>query len=179
MNKARSPLECRLFIELHPCRCGGAIGDITHRLVTRDDILCACYAGRCTHCGEQLEYVFVLDAEIVAPTAIGGTNPSTIIDAGQYMATSERAARQVRVGGSTDPKGSAKAFLVRAIACLDEVVKWMPIGTDQVPVSAFFTIEGLRLYMEDPGRFRRVPLLAVLAAYRELLLRLDDDRAPR
>ena len=172
MNKARSPLECRLYIELHPCGCGGAIGDITHRLVTRDDDLCASYAGRCSHCGRHLEYMFALDEEIVASTAFGGTNPSTIIDAGQYMAASERAARQVRVGGPSDHKVTAKAFLIRAIACLDEIMKWMPTEADQVPASAFFTNEGLRSYMEDPGRFSRERLLAVLGAYRELLLQL-------
>ena len=172
MKKARSPLECRLYIELHPCRCGGAAADISHRLVTRDDELCACYAGRCSHCGSQLEYMFALDAEIAASTAFGGTNPSTIIDAGQYMEESERAARQVQVVGPSGQKVSAKAFLIRAIACLDEVVKWIPIGADQVPTSAFFTSEGLRIYTEDPGRFRRDRLLAVLAAYRELLLQL-------
>jgi hypothetical protein len=116
--------------------------------------------------------MFALDEEIVAPTAFGGTNPSTIIDAGQYMAASERAARQVRVGGPSDQKVTAKAFLIRAIACLDEIMKWMPTEADQVPASAFFTNEGLRSYMEDPGRFSRERVLAVLGAYRELLLQL-------
>lgn len=88
------------------------------------------------------------------------------------MAASERAARQVQVDRATDQKMSAKAFLARAIAYLDEVVKWIPVGADEVPASAFFTSEGLRIYREDPGRFRRERLLAVLAAYRELLLRI-------
>jgi len=116
--------------------------------------------------------LFALDPEIAALTAFGGTNPSTIIDAGQYMATSERAARQARVDPLVDEHASARVSLARAVACLDEVIKWIPAGDDQVPISAFFTTEGRRVYMEDPGRFRRERLLAVLAVYRELLLRL-------
>jgi hypothetical protein len=170
MNSARSPLECRLYIELHPCDCGGAMVDIAHRLVTRDDTLCARYQGRCRDCGKSLEYLFALDSEIAAPTAFGGTTPSTIIDAGKFMAASERAAKQVQAAGPLDQP--ARALLTRAIACLDEVIKWIPVGEDRVPVSAFFTNEGQRVYMEDPGRFRRERLLAVLAAYRELLFRL-------
>jgi hypothetical protein len=170
MKTARTPLECRLYIELHPCDCGGAVVDIAHRLVTRDDTLCARYQGRCLGCGKSLEYLFALHEEIAAPTAFGGTTPSTIIDAGQYMAASERAAKQVQMDGPIDQP--ARSLLTRAIACLDEVIKWIPVGEDQVPVSAFFTSEGRRVYLEDPGRFRRERLLAVLAAYRELLLRL-------
>ncbi len=172
MKTVRTPLECRLYIELHPCDCGGAVVDIAHRLVTQNDTLCARYRGRCLSCQKDLEYLFALHSEIAAPTAFGGTTPSTIIDAGQYMAASERAARQAQVGGSSDQQTSARALLTRAIACLDEVIKWIPVGDDQVPMSAFFTSEGQRVYMEDPSRFRRERLLAVLAAYRELLLRL-------
>lgn len=172
MKTARTPLECRLYIELHPCECGGAVVDIAHRLVTRDDTLCARYQGRCLSCEKDLEYLFALHSEIAAPTAFGGTTPSTIIDAGQYMAASERAAKQVQVGGRTYQPASVRALLARAIACLDEVIKWIPDGEHQVPRSAFFTSEGQRIYMEDPGRFRRERLLAVLAAYREMLLRI-------
>lgn len=172
MKTARTPLECRLYIELHPCDCGGAVVDIAHRLVTRDDTLCARYQGRCLRCAKDLEYLFALDSEIAAATAFGGTTPSTIIDAGQYMAASERAAKQLQVGGPSDQQANARALLTRAIACLNEVIKWIPAGDDQVPMSAFFTSEGRRVHMEDPGRFRRERLLAVLAAFREMLLRL-------
>jgi hypothetical protein len=96
MMTGRSPLECRLYIELHPCDCGGSgsIIDLADRVVMREVALCALYAGRCSACGEDREYLFELDPEIPAPGSFGGSRPSTIIDAGQYLAASERAARQ-------------------------------------------------------------------------------------
>ena len=167
----RSPLECRLYIELHPCDCGGPVIDITDRVVTHEGALCARYAGRCSECGEGREYLFALAPEIAAPDAFGGATPSTIIDAGQYLAAAERAARQVRPGGPPEDGASARASLARAIACLEEVMKWIPPGEDAVPASAFFTDEGRRIHSDEPNRFRRVRLAAVLAAYREMLLR--------
>ena len=173
MMTGRSPLECRLYIELHPCDCGGSgsIIDITDRVVTHEGTLCARYAGCCSACGEDREYLFALDPEIPAPDAFGGVNPSTIIDAGQYLAASERAARQVRLDGSLEDRASDRPSLARAIACLQEVMKWIPPGHDSVPASALFTVEGRRAHADEPGRFRRVRLAAVLAAYREMLLR--------
>jgi hypothetical protein len=172
MTTARSPLECRLYIELHPCDCGGSVIDITDRVVMHDDTLCARYSGRCSACGQSREYLFALDPEIPAPDSFGGRKPSTIIDAGQYLAASERAAKQVPLDGPSEDRAAARALLTRAIACLDEVMKWIADGDDRVPMSAFFTGEGRRIHADEPGRFRRVRLLAVLAAYRELMLRM-------
>ena len=171
MITGRSPLECRLYIELHPCDCGGSVVDITDRVVTHEGTLCARYAGRCSGCGEAREYLFALAPEIAAPDAFGGMKPSTIIDAGQYLAASERAARQVRPDAPPEDRASTRASLARAIACLEEVMKWIPHGEDSVPASAFFTEEGRRVHADEPGRFRRVRLGAVLAAYREMLVR--------
>jgi hypothetical protein len=172
MTTGRSSLECRLYIELHPCDCGGSVIDITDRVVMHDDTLCARYSGSCSACGQSREYLFALDPEIPAPDAFGGANPSTIIDAGQYLAASERAAKQVQLGGSPADSVAARSLLARAIACLEEVMKWIPDGDERVPMSAFFTSEGQRVHASEPGRFRRIRLLAVLATYRELLLRM-------
>lgn len=141
---ARSPLECRLYIELHPCDCGGSVVDLTDRVVRRDETLCARYTGRCSACGK---------------------------DPGQYLAASERAARQVRPGGPLEDRASARSLLGRAIACLEEVMKWIPPGEDRVPASAFFTEEGRRVHSDEPGRFCTARLVAVLSAYREMWLR--------
>jgi hypothetical protein len=168
----RSPLECRLYIELHPCECGGPVVDITDRVVMREETLCARYTGVCSACGKDREYLFALAPEIAAPDAFGGVRPSTIIDAGQYLAASERAARQVRPGGPPEEGASARASLARAIACIEEVMKWIPPGDESAPASAFFTEEGRRVHDDEPGRFRKVRLAAVLAAYREMLLRM-------
>jgi hypothetical protein len=67
--------------------------------------------------------------------------------------------------GPPSPQGLY--WLGRAIACLEEVLKWIPDGEERPPASAFFTEDGLRFSREEPGRFRRPRLLAVLAAYQE------------
>ncbi|MEO7734627.1 MAG: hypothetical protein ABIY55_26965 [Kofleriaceae bacterium] len=89
--------------------------------------------------------------------------PSQLIDAGQFLRESDRAVR--RVVGSPAPQNLY--WLGRAIACLEEVLKWIPKGEDRPPVSAFFTEDGLRFSREEPGRFRRPRLRAVIAAYQE------------
>jgi hypothetical protein len=163
MKLARSSLECRLFIELDVCACGQTPGELAHRLVSRDERLVALYQGSCARCGRSLEYAFPLADEIVAADKFGGTEPSQLIDAGQFLRESDRAVR--RAGDAPAPQ---KLFLLgRAIACLEEVLKWIPDGEETPPAWAFFTEDGLRFSREEPGRFRRPRLRAVLAAYQE------------
>lgn len=163
MKIARSSLECRLFIELNGCACGQAPGELAHRLVYRDERLVALYEGSCARCGRALEYAFPLADEIVPADRFGGAAPSQLVDAGQFLREADRAARRV-VG---PPTTQHLYWLGRAIACLEEVLKWIPDGEERPPASAFFTDDGLRLSREEPGRFRRPRLLAVLAAYQE------------
>ena len=115
----RSAPECEIEV----------LVDITDRVVTHEGALCARYAGRCSACGEGREYTVRVGPEIAAPDAFGGATPSTIIDAGQYLAAAERAARQVRPGGPPEGGSSARASPARAIACLEEVMKWIA-GSD-------------------------------------------------
>lgn len=175
MQTARSPLECRLYIDLHPCGCGGEIVDIGHRMVMEGDALCARYDGRCAVCGSAARYLFALDDEVPAIDKFGGAAVSTIIDAGQYLAAADAAARQVRADPETraDERQRARVLIGRAIACVEEVVKSIPAGGDRVPEAALFTVEGRQVYDAEPGRFRRARLEAVLTAYRELQLRLS------
>jgi hypothetical protein len=163
MNIARSSLECRLFIELDVCPCGQTPGELAHRLVSRDDQLVALYQGRCAGCGRSLEYAFPLADEIVAADKFGGMVPSQLIDAGQFLREFDRAVRRA----ADAPAPQNLYWLGRAIACLEEVMKWIPDGEETPPASAFFTEAGLRCSREEPGRFRRPRLRAVLAAYQE------------
>lgn len=163
MKIARSSLECRLFIELDVCACGQTPGELAHRLVSRDDRLVALYQGSCAGCKRSLEYAFPLADEIVAADKFGGHEPSQLIDAGQFLRESDRAVH--RAAETAAPQNLY--WLGRAIACLDEVLKWIPDGAEQPPSSAFFTEDGLRFSRQEPGRFRRSRLLAVRAAYQE------------
>jgi hypothetical protein len=163
MKVARSSLECRLFIELDVCACGQTPGELAHRLVSRDERLVALYEGTCARCGRSLEYAFPLADEIVAADKFGGAAPSQLIDAGQFLRESDRAVRRVM----DSPAPQNLYWLGRAIACLEEVLKWIPDGEERPPAEAFFTEDGLRFSLEEPGRFRRPRLRAVLAAYQE------------
>ena len=163
MKVARSSLECRLFIELDVCACGQTPGELAHRLVSRDEQLVALYEGSCARCGRSLAYAFALADEIVAADKFGGMEPSQLIDAGQFLRESDRAVRSV----VNAPAPQNVYWLGRAIACLEEVLKWIPDGEDRPPATAFLTEDGLRFSREEPGRFRRPRLRAVLAAYQE------------
>jgi hypothetical protein len=116
-----------------------------------------------------------LDDELAPAEKFGGARPSTIIDAGQYMSAAEAAAKQVPVHpGQPEQRLHALGRMARAVACLEEVLKWIPAGDDRIPEEAFFTTEGTQIYAREPGRYRRARLEPVLAVYRETLLRLSS-----
>lgn len=170
MEIARSSAECHLYIELHPCACGDTRGPTEHRLESRDDGLVAVYAGPCPRCGTARRFELSLDPEIVPGGTFGGARPSQIIDAGQYLAVADAAARAVpsSTSGLDDrARQQARAQMRRAVAALEEVLKFVPPGADHVASEALFSTSGKALYRAEPGRFRKSRLEAVLRAYRE------------
>jgi hypothetical protein len=175
MKVARSSLECYLYIELHPCECGGRVTDLDHRMVLRSETLCASYEGRCVSCGSRVDYLFALDDEIPPASSFGGARPSTIVDAGQYLAAADMATKQVTVSErQPEQRRHGLVLMARAVACLEEILKWIPEGGDRIPQEAFFTTEGTQIYAREPERFRRARLELVLDVYRETLLRLSS-----
>ena len=169
---ARSSPECHLYIELHPCACGERRLDTKHALVSRDDGLVAAYQGTCPGCATARAFDFVLDPEIPPGDKFGGRQPSRLIDAGQYLAVADEAARRVPGNpASLDDarRREARAWMNRAVNALEEVMKFLPPGTDQLPVQALFTAAGKQVYLAEPARFRRSRLEAVLGAYRDAL----------
>lgn len=169
---ARSSPECHLYIELHPCACGEATLDVRHRLVSFDAGLGAVYEGPCPRCGVQRKFEFLLDPEIPPGDKFGGATASTIIDAGQYLAVADAAAKRVPAdvtGLDDDDRRVASWWMNRAVNALEEVVKSIPPGAEAVPDTAMFTESGKAVYAREPGRFRKRRLEAVLEAYRELL----------
>lgn len=169
MLVARSSLECHLYIQFQGCTCGAPASGLAHRLVQREGRLCAAYAGTCGRCARPLEFVFVLADEIVSASQFGGAEPSQIIDAGQYLETSILAATAVPAdfrGLTALQRDQGLQSLRRAIAALEEVLKFIPPGADAVPESAFFTPAGRAVRAREPGRFGCERLLAVLGSYR-------------
>ncbi|MGH3716385.1 MAG: hypothetical protein ACRDT4_23430 [Micromonosporaceae bacterium] len=174
MLLARSAPECHLYMDLHPCRCGEADFSPDHWLEQDGADLVARYQGSCRGCGTARDFSFVLDPELPPPPpAYGGGQPSQLIDPGQFLWVSEQFAQSVPADPAelSDPEQreeSAEA-LETAIAALEEVLKFIPAGAEAVPEEAFTAPEGWMVYQQEPGRFRRDRLEAVLGAYRENL----------
>ncbi|SCL21501.1 hypothetical protein GA0070616_2319 [Micromonospora nigra] len=166
---SRSIAEAHLYMDLRPCRCGQARFARRSAVVALDDgDLASRYSGECDGCGQHREFTFRLPAEPVAgPQGMryGGDAPSQLIDPGEWLTVAEAYARSV-----TAPVQQAEPDLLRAIAALDEVMKFIPHGEDAVPVHAF-TDRGRDVQLREPGRFRRDRLAAVRAAYAEMLPR--------
>lgn len=175
MSIARSGPECRLFIELHPCTCGEHQLQRESRVESTSAGLLAVYEGECPRCGVPRRFEFLLDPEIPPGDKFGGTRPSTLIDAGQFLAVADHAAKQVPHDPSSltgDARRAARWWLARAVNALEEVLKFAPPDGEVVPPTAFFTDMGWDVYSREPGRFRRARLEAVLVVYRDILRKL-------
>lgn len=181
MLVARSSPECHLYMELHPCACGEARLDASSRTESRGDDLVAVYEGACPRCGAARRFEFVLDPELPpAPPAFGGTSPSKIICPGDFLRVADDAARRApaSIAGLPPPqRQAARLNLARAVAAMEEVLKFIPPGGERVPVEAFTSARGKELYLAEPGRFRKLRLDAVLGAYRDGLARYAQEGA--
>jgi hypothetical protein len=174
---ARSSPECHLYIELHPCACGETQLETKHVLQSSGDDLVAVYQGVCPSCSTARRFDLVLDPEIPPGDKFGGPRPSTLIDAGQYLAVADDASK--RVPGDTanltdTERRAARWWMNRAVNALEEVLKFVPPAGDAVPSAALFTSAGKEVYLKEPGRFRKRRLEAVLGVYRDLLAKLGD-----
>jgi hypothetical protein len=150
-----------------------------HHVDGRADGLVAVYLGGCVGCGEPRTFEFLLDPEMPpAPPAFGGSRPSAIIDAGEFLAVADEAARSVPARlADVDAAGRERArrLMERAVAALDEVLKHIPADQDRVPEAAITSQRGGPVYRAEPGRFRRIRLDAVRDVYRQSL----DQIGPR
>lgn len=156
---ARSPDECQLYMELHPCGCGeDGFAWSRHVLEQEDGRLVAGYEGACGRCGTARQFEFEVAAEPPEPPAYGGDAPSRIVDPGEFLAESLRAAAGVPPHPDqveTYRLADAYDAIEQAVAGLVEVLKFVPDGAGAVPEAAFTSDVGRRMYAGDPGRFRR------------------------
>ena len=158
--RARSIDELHLYLDL----AGWELAR-THRLEGGPDGLVAVYRGR-TERGETVERRF-----LPVPAA-PKSGPSLLIDAGQWrlLATSLAASVPADLAGlPPDQRESAQERLTRAIACLDEVFRFIPADATRVPADAFWTDAGRRLYAARPAAFDRDMLAAERRAWAALL----------
>jgi hypothetical protein len=155
---ARTPAEAHVFMEQRPCGCGDVVFDRRSAVVMRGEVLCSEYTGPCARCGTIRVFVFRLPARVLPPPAdrvrFGGDEPSELLDPGEWMLIADEHAKRT--------PGSPRDLAV-ALAAIEEVLKFA--DSDRVPVEAFTSERGRAAYDAEPGRFRRIRLEAVAAAY--------------
>jgi hypothetical protein len=148
---ARSIEEARLYLDLHPHECGYA-GRFEPELalIRRDGQLVAVYEGTCPGCSERRRAEFAVPEMAVA--GYGADEPSRILDAGEFLWTSDRAAEQAAaLAGSSDQadRASARGAIDVAIDALHEVLKFGPVTSAEQLGSEL----GRQTYAANPDRF--------------------------
>lgn len=170
---ARTNAEAHLFMDLRPCGCGDLEFDRQSAVIADGGTLCTRYAGPCRTCGAVRTFVFELP-ETIRPirrdqVEFGGDEPSRLLDPGEWMEVADYFAR-------LEPRTRDAFDLARA--AVEEVLKLVPAGADQVPDEAFRTERGRAVRDADPGRFRRAALEASLGSYRDLLAQTPAPPMP-
>ncbi|WP_433247189.1 hypothetical protein ACQPYK_46590 [Streptosporangium sp. CA-135522] len=167
---ARSGDEAHLYLDLHPCACGSADTAWESELGSVEEEPVARYSGTCPGCGAEREFVFGLPEHEVPsvrfPT-FGGREPSQLLDAGEWMWVADLTASNVP---ADDPRGAEQALAI-ATAAVDEVIKFVPPGEDEVPERAFWSARGRGMRDAEPSRFVFDRLLVVRNAYRDAAAR--------
>lgn len=169
---ARSSAECHLYMALNPCSCSETAAPAEHAVVQGKDGLVAQYRGQCPKCGRARAFDFALDPETPPLDAFGGSKPSRLICPGQFVLHADRLASRwpADMASLTDKqRAQARDDLAWAARALEEVLKFVPEGGDDVPAAAFASSEGRAAFAAEPGGFRKVRLQARLDAYRQLL----------
>jgi hypothetical protein len=171
---ARNNEEAHLYLDLHPCACGGEDAARDSGVAFEGGQWLVRYTCVCSRCG-RARLVEFRQAESQARPAPGawsvGPEPSELLDAGEWLWLSDvYAAAPVDLSGlSAQEAAQAREDLAAAGGALDEVVKFLPADAEEMPPSAFWTDRGRQLYEAEPARFHRSRLEAVRDWYRSLL----------
>jgi hypothetical protein len=171
---ARTQEEAHLFLDLHACSCGGQDAARDSAVTMADGVWLTRYTCTCAACGRTREISFRQPDVPARPTDGGwavGPTPSELLDAGEWLWISEQfgAAPAEFAGLSPDEAAGARADLAAAAGAVDEVLKFLPAGADEVPDSAFWTERGRGVRAAGPDRFQRLRLGAIRDSYRALL----------
>ncbi|WP_049576833.1 hypothetical protein [Nonomuraea sp. SBT364] len=165
---ARTRDEAHLYLDLHPCKtCGSVDTTWAAGLTTIDGELVNRYAGDCGECGTPREFLFGLPERPVPPAGyptFGGDEPSQLLDAGEWLWVADLTASNV----PADDQEEARRTLAIAAASVEEIIKFIPPGQDEVPDDAFWSDRGLETRAAEPGRFQLDRLLIVRDTYRNL-----------
>ncbi|MEV0973858.1 hypothetical protein [Microtetraspora glauca] len=165
---ARTRDEAHLYLDLHPCKqCGSVETEWGRGLVNVEGELADRYAGTCDGCGAEREFLFGLPERPVMPAGyptFGGKESSQLIDAGEWMWVADLTAGNVPVAD----RAEAHRVLSVAAAAVEEIVKFIPPGQEEVPDDGFWSERGRTVRAAEPGRFQLDRLLVVRDTYRDL-----------
>ncbi|MFI6290925.1 hypothetical protein ACIBEJ_05030 [Nonomuraea sp. NPDC050790] len=163
---ARTRDEALVYLDLNPCACGSAETEWDSGVISVEGALVKRYAGVCGECGVARERLFSLPRRETMPDrwpAFGGREPSELLDAGEWLWLADLTAGNV----PDDPRAAGRALSL-ACAAVEEVLKFIPEGQDEVPAAAFWSVRGREVRAAEPPRFRRERLLVVRDTYRDL-----------
>jgi len=188
---ARTYAEVHAYLDLHPCECGSdqfdrAAFDI---LEARDTGVVIRFVGVCERCGRPRNVTFrVPDRPGLVPGSrdrfsYAEDGPSRLLDAGEWLGIAEGYGSVADVAVTVadaaldsdrfqpGEHGAAVEYLTSAAWAVDEVLKFVPPGADQLPPEAFWTAESRSRYQAEPAEFSRERL----AERRALRWRLVDE----
>ncbi|MDT9688413.1 hypothetical protein Q5762_08590 [Streptomyces sp. P9(2023)] len=181
MLTARSSFEAHLYMDLHPCECGSGDFDRQHRLEQRGDDIVAVYEGACRQCGTARRFAFRMAGEIPPPPpAFGGSQPSEIIDPGEFAEVAFRISESAGLQLLRTPKSERyklRDAVAYTVAAFEEMLKFLPPGEDAIPASAFTSEVGKARYRREPRKYSRDILEMNVRQARAVLA--DIDRAGR
>jgi hypothetical protein len=178
---ARTRDEAHLYMDMRPCSvCGKSDVHWDSALTSDDGAPARRYTGTCPGCGAAREFVFRLPHRPLSPSPsdvvlFGGQEPSELLDAGEWLYVADVCAQAAAGGPDREPgpilTAEARESLVVAVAAMDEVLKFIPEGRDEVPRAGFWSERGRVLRQTESSRFRLRRLLAIRNGYRDALAR--------
>ncbi|MDR6976412.1 hypothetical protein J2X68_003103 [Streptomyces sp. 3330] len=115
------------------------------------------------------------------PPAFGGTEPSEIIDPGEFAEVASDVSRRAGLEILNTPESEHhrhRGALAYAVAAVEEVLKFIPPGQDAVPAEAFTSEAGKARYEKDRGKFDRDMLQIELRLTRQILADIDEVSPP-
>ncbi|MGH3933348.1 MAG: hypothetical protein ACRDTF_25605, partial [Pseudonocardiaceae bacterium] len=137
---ARTSMEARLYLDLHPCGCGEATALDDGAILTTSGGLTSRVWGTCPGCGKYREFVFRTPDPVTVPTVgivtFGDGTPSELLDPGEWLWVADQYAGEP--GGDTsglDPRArrAARQRAATAVAAVDEVLAFLPGTAKKVP----------------------------------------------
>jgi hypothetical protein len=108
------------------------------------------FAGTCPNCGWERECAFrglPANPQPLRFAGFGGPEPSKLLDAGEWLAVAQDSELDE---GSPAPICNP---LEVAVAAVDEILKFIPEGSDSVPDEAFWTERGRAVRAAEPECF--------------------------